>query len=237
MKNSIIAVTAFVACATCLILAGCDSGNPLTSGAMSQITIDPTSAPAGSPDLQLTITGSGFVTGNYRSEAVWVLSGLETPLATTFVSASRLTAIVPAQLMTSGGNAGVFVRTTGGPQSTNAAIFRVSPPPPKQLSIVSISPTSVPAGSPNTTLTVTGSNFVDDNGRHLHSYVEWQATKKGDPQGMQLRTTVVSSSEATAVIPATLLVAPIHATISIQNWYDMDCGPSAESNSVDFDVN
>jgi hypothetical protein len=70
-------------------------------GAASIGSISPTSAVAGSPDLTLTIMGSSFDgAGVIRSRAVWIVNGSTTPLATTFVSDTLLTAVVPAALLT-----------------------------------------------------------------------------------------------------------------------------------------
>lgn len=55
-------------------------------------SISPNYAPAGSPDTQITVTGSGFFPD---SSVAWG----DMPLATTYVNANRLTAIIPASLL------------------------------------------------------------------------------------------------------------------------------------------
>ena len=63
--------------------------------------ISPTSAPAGSPPLTLTITGANFGgTSHNQSYAVWSANGRDTPLATTFVNSTHLTALIPTALLT-----------------------------------------------------------------------------------------------------------------------------------------
>lgn len=82
---------------------------PSPSGA--SIAISPTSAAAGSSDLILTITGSNFDgAGVIRSRAVWSANGVITPLSTTFVSSSQLTAVIPAALLNKPVTAQVFVQ-------------------------------------------------------------------------------------------------------------------------------
>lgn len=69
--------------------------------------LSPVSAIPGGADFTLTVNGANFVT------AVSVVSWTGTPLATTFVSANQLTAIVPAALTATGGTGWVTV-TNGG---------------------------------------------------------------------------------------------------------------------------
>lgn len=85
------------------------SPSPLPSPT-STISISPTIAAAGSPDLTLTITGSNFdPCCVIRSRAVWTVNGNDTPLATSFVSSTQITAVIPAALLSKPIKAGVFV--------------------------------------------------------------------------------------------------------------------------------
>jgi hypothetical protein len=89
-----------------------DSACALTS-------ISPTSAPAGSAALTLTVTGSGFINGA-------VVSWAGTPLPTTYVSATELTATISADLLS---NAGQFAVTVSNPVSgsgSGSALFKVT---------------------------------------------------------------------------------------------------------------
>jgi uncharacterized repeat protein (TIGR01451 family) len=66
------------------------------------VSLDPGSAIAGTPDLALTVHGSGFVAS---SAVQWNGSGL----ATTFVGSDQLTAVVPAALLANPGSATITV--------------------------------------------------------------------------------------------------------------------------------
>jgi len=201
------------------------------------ISISPTSAVAGSPDLTLTVKGSNFLgeTHNF-SQAVWSANSSNTLLATTFVSSTQLTAVVPAALLRNPGTAQVFVQT-GDPMGdlplgkSNSASFSVIAPSPGVPSISSISPTSAVVGSPDLTLTVTGSNFVDAN--RYHNVVAWSV----NGSDTSLATTFVSSTQLTGVIPAALLLNPTTAKLSVQTWYFDNDTPTSVSNSVSFSVN
>ncbi len=92
---------------------------PLPVPAVSSLS--PPSAPAGGTAFTLTVNGTNFVSG---ATVQW--NG--TALATTFVSAMQLTAVVPATLITSGGPASVTVVNPGGATSTAAAFTIVSAP-------------------------------------------------------------------------------------------------------------
>jgi hypothetical protein len=79
-----------------------------------QISVSPTSASLGSPDLTLTITTSHEQFDNAPhnlSRAVWSVNGVDNVLTTTFVSNSMLTAVVPAALLSGQAEAEVLVET------------------------------------------------------------------------------------------------------------------------------
>jgi hypothetical protein len=83
-------------------------------------SISPSSAQAGSPGFTLTVNGSGFVSG---STVRWNGS----TRTTAFVSASQLTATIPASDVASAGNATVRVASPNG-ALTNGITFKVNPP-------------------------------------------------------------------------------------------------------------
>jgi hypothetical protein len=90
-------------------------------------SLSPSSATAGGPAFTLTVNGSGFVAGsNVEWNAV--------PVATTYVSASQLTASIPASLIAASTNASVTVLNTGGLTSGNVT-FPVTTAPPSLLTI------------------------------------------------------------------------------------------------------
>jgi Dockerin type I domain/PA14 domain len=77
-------------------------GPPPVVGGLQISSLSPSSVFAGSPDTTLTVNGNGFVSGS----AV-VFNG--TALATTFVSGTKLTAIIPAALQSTPGSFSVQV--------------------------------------------------------------------------------------------------------------------------------
>lgn len=112
------------------------------SGAIPQpsaaqiLAISPTSAPQGSPDLVMTITGANFgSTGHYQSHVMWTANGIDTQLATTFVSSTEIIAVVPAALLRVSGTPEVFLYTGDIMGDlpfarSNALPFTVVGPPP-----------------------------------------------------------------------------------------------------------
>jgi uncharacterized protein (TIGR03437 family) len=81
--------------------------------------IAPNGAQAGTPGVTLTINGTNFLA---NSAVVWNGS----PLGTTRVSATQLTAAVPGNLLVAAGAANVKV-TTPGAADSNAAAFTIAP--------------------------------------------------------------------------------------------------------------
>jgi hypothetical protein len=122
-------------------------------GSPSISSIAPTSAATGSPDLTLTITGSNFTgtTHNIR-RAVWSANGANTRLATTFVSSTQLTAVIPAVLLSSAVIAQVFIEY-GDPMGdvplskSNSVSFSVNAAAPTPSAV---SPTQVTLGPKGT---------------------------------------------------------------------------------------
>jgi len=155
-------------------------------------SILPNNAVVGSGTFTLTVNGDGF---NASSVVEW--NG--TVLATTFVSASQLTAQVPASDLATAAYIPVTVANPGATVS-NAVTFTVANPTP---GIGSLVPSNATAGGPSFTLTVNGSNFV--NG----SQVLWN--------GSGLTTTFVSSGKVTATVPASDIVVAGTAQVSVSN--------------------
>ena len=108
---------------------------------------------------------------------------------------------------------------------------QVQPPPPSTLSINSISPTSAAPGSPDLTLTITGSNF--DGSGVVRSRVVWSTN---GTTITPLITSFMSNNQLTAVIPTALLSSPVTAQVSVQNWDFMEGVSRENSNSVTFSV-
>ena len=168
----------------------------------SILSLTPSSGQVGGPAFTLTILGTNFLN---TSVVTWNAITLNT----TFVSPTQINGNIPAILLSAPGIANIVV--TNGSLASNAVQFAVNLPPPV---ITSISPATAPAGSPSVVLTVNGSGFVSG------ATVSFNSTS--------LATTFVSSTQVTAVIPASLLVQPGTAQISASNTSG---GPS---NSVPF---
>jgi hypothetical protein len=164
---------------------------------------------------------------------VWLANSSTTLLATTFVSSTQLTAVIPSALLSNPLTAEVFVQT-GDPMGdlplskSNPAKFMVTTPPPS----ISISPTSAVAGSPDLTLTVTASGFAFTSDPHKFNRAVWSATGSET----SLATTFVNSGELAAVVPAALLSNPVTAQVFIEVWDKMGDVPDRTSPSVNFTV-
>jgi len=205
-----------------LVLLGCGgaiqagvNANPL----LPEITsLSPVSPTADGSDFNLGINGTNFTpnsTTNWGS----------TPLPTTFVSTTKLTARVPASLIsapntvsitvsTDAGTASATVSTTGG-AAPEVALAAVSPPP----TIASLSPSSVVAGTAAFTLTISGSNFLPGTGA---TSVKWGLTA--------LTTTYISCTQITAVVPASLISSEATIPITVVT-------SGGKSSSVPFTIN
>src|SRR5438067_962145 len=90
-------------------------------------SISPTSTIAGSGQFTLTVNGTNFVSTSPASTVNWNGS----PLTTTFVSSTQLTAIVPAANVATVGTASVtVVNPAPGGGTSNSVTFTINPPPP-----------------------------------------------------------------------------------------------------------
>ena len=168
------------------------SGITFTVVASPVVTsISPNSALAGGLGFTLTLNGSGFTAG---STVDWNGSGL----ATTYVSASRLTATVPAGDIASAGSATVTVDNVGSVISNSETFTVVASPV-----ITSIGPNSAIAGGSGFTLSVNGSGFT------AGSTVDWN--------GSSLTTTYVSPGQLTASVPSGDIVSAGTATVTVVN--------------------
>src|ERR1700720_2408698 len=108
-----------------LVSSGCGTStqyaqtNPPPAGSSEKpsiVSISPTSAMVGSPGLTLAITGSNLIPTPGHGpgpQAVWVANSIRTKLATTVITSSQLTAVIPAALFGSPVTAQVFVESGG----------------------------------------------------------------------------------------------------------------------------
>ncbi len=172
----------------------------------------PSSAPVGTGAFTLTVTGTGFVSG---SVVTWDGSDR----ATSFVSASRLDASIPASDLVLGKTVPIVARAPGGGLSSRLD-FPVENPVPV---LGSISPVRANGGGVAFTLTVTGSNFVSN------SSVLWN--------GVARTTTFVDATGLQASIPATDLAAGGEFEVSVSNPLPAGGGSAGSPFSVsDFSV-
>jgi hypothetical protein len=131
----------------------------------------------------------------FEEGSVVYLGGI--PLATTYVSPTQLSAVVPASSVLSVGTFNVTVIGTNG--TSNSVPFEVTFPTPV---ILGISPVSVPAGSPDTQITLTGYNFSAGSIVLIN----------GDP----ISPLTATPTEIQCIVPASYLVSPGTLSIAVQ---------------------
>lgn len=86
-------------------------------------SLSPTSAKLNGAEFTLTCTGTKYVSG---AQVKWVYGGVTTLLTTTYVSATKVTAVVPATLLTKTGTASVsVVNPTPGGGASGAKSFTI----------------------------------------------------------------------------------------------------------------
>jgi len=161
-------------------------------------TLSPSSATAAGSAFTLTVTGSSFISSS-------VIKWNGTSLTTTYVSATQLTAAVPAANIATAGTASVTVfNTTPGGGTSSALTFTINSTTTNPVPAAStLSPSSTAVGSSAFTLTVTGSSFISS------SVVKWNGTS--------LTTTYVSATQLTAAVPASDVTTAGTATVTVFN--------------------
>ncbi|MEK7832564.1 MAG: IPT/TIG domain-containing protein [Acidobacteriota bacterium] len=173
-------------------------------------SISPNSVLAGGPGFTLVVTGTSFVNGS-----VVRVNGQDRP--TDFVSDTTLAAQISVADVAGAAalNISVFNPAPGGGTSGPLTLNVVNPVP----RITSISPDSAAAGGGDFTLVVSGVNFVSN------SVVRFN--------GIDLLTTLVTSSQLTALVPAGLISGGGIAPVVVFNP-----GPGGgTSNAVNFAIN
>jgi uncharacterized protein (TIGR03437 family) len=159
-------------------------------------TVSPASAPGGGPAVNLTATGVGFTRND-------VLTFNAAALATTYVSSTVLTAVIPAAALRTPGAAAVQVSDSTGAGRSLAQPFTIVAIPPPTLA--AIAPASATAGSPAFTLTVTGANCP------AGCVVQWNRSP--------LATAHPSDTTVTASVPGNLIATAGVASIQLVNQY------------------
>jgi hypothetical protein len=160
-------------------------------------SINPTSAIAGGSSFTLTVSGANFISGS-------IIKWNGTNLATTYVNATQLTAVVPSANISASGTATVTVfNATPGGGTSNSLSFTISAANNPVPVITSINPTSAIAGGSSFILTVSGTNFISG------SIIKWNGTN--------LATTYVNATQLTAVVPSANITASGTATVTVFN--------------------
>ncbi|MDE2439314.1 MAG: hypothetical protein KGN01_08045, partial [Patescibacteria group bacterium] len=157
-------------------------------------SISPPSKNAGDSTFTLTLIGTNF---NASSTAYFEGNALPT----TYVTGTQLTATVSASFLELAGtfNVTVLNPTPGGGQS-NAQEFIVNNPVPVFTTVL---PDSATVGDGNTTITLTGTNFVSGSIVRL--------------DGTDLGTAYVNSTQLTATVASSSLLAAGTKSISVFN--------------------
>jgi hypothetical protein len=174
-------------------------------------SLSPADVIVGSGQITLTVNGTGFVSGS-------VVKWNGANRVTTFVSATKLTATIPATDLATVATATVtvFNPLPGGGTSAGASFSILASNSVPH--ITSVSPTNALAGGAAFTLTVNGSNFI--NG----STVKWQ--------GVARTTTFVNATKLTAQILSSDIAAAGTFHISVNT----PPPGGGDSNVVDFVV-
>lgn len=164
----------------------------VSSSAPTISSLNPGSTTAGSAGFVLTITGSGF---NQTSTINWNGNAI----STTYLDSTQMNADIPASLVASSGSIPVTVTTSSSGTST-AQNFLVNAPVPI---VNGINPTTIYAGSGDTTLTVNGSNFLPNSNVRL--------------AGSSRPTVFISSTQLTATLAAADLASAGTPAITVEN--------------------
>jgi hypothetical protein len=166
---------------------------PVDNLAPALTSASPMSAPAGGSEVTVTLSGTSFAPSS-------VVVANDGGLTTLYVSATSLSATVPAALLAAPGVIALTVETPAPGGGNSAPLeFQVTNPAPVVLSLL---PASLPIGSAGT-LTVTGTGFVGS------SVINWNGTALG--------TSYVSSTELSASLTAALLSTLGSVPVTVTN--------------------
>jgi hypothetical protein len=160
-----------------------------------QVTsLAPSSGAVGSGPTDVVVTGLGFfLTSQITFDGA--------PAATTYQDATHLKATLTAAQLLSAGTISVRVVNSAPGGGTSSALgFTVNNAAP---TITSLNPATVPAGSPDRALTITGTGFV--------------STSTARSNGVLLMTTYVTPTTLSAVVPSSHLVNPGSVAITVTN--------------------
>ena len=148
----------------------------------------------------LAVNGANFVNGS-------VVNWNNSPRATTFVSATQVTAPISAADIASAGTASITVTNTGVP--SNSVPFTISASSSLSAATISaIAPGSATAGTPGFPLVITGTGFLPC------SSAQWLDTSNNVTQ---LATSYVSSTQLSATVAPNNLTTPETVQLSVAN--------------------
>ena len=153
-------------------------------------TLSPASWLVGGPDFTLTVNGTGFVP---NTQVLWNGSALTTK----FLTATQVTAAVPAATVSSAGAANIGVSNAPGAVSNTVQYPDVLP------TLTSVSPTTYLAGGVDFTLTLNGTGFVQN------SQVLWN--------GIALTTKFITATQLTADVTAATIGAAGTGNVAVSN--------------------
>jgi hypothetical protein len=179
-------------------------GNPIPN----VTSLSPPTVYVDSPTTKITINGSGFL-----SSTLAYLQNSNTPLPTTYVSATEITAQIPDTALSNTGTIGLYVSNPapgGGTTSTSLQVVSAEP------SINSVSPTSIVAGTASEPILVNGQNFM------ASAKVEWN--------GVSIPTTYVSSNQLQAQPTTAELATAGIVQLSVANPSPGTVSPAATFN-------
>ena len=165
----------------------------VTNPAAVLSALDPASAVAGAADMDITLTGSGFVDG------AQVFLGAAQLLSSTVTSASQMTATLPASALV---QAAVLNISVSNPYAdpSNALDFTVHHPAPE---LTSLAPDFATAGDGDVSLLLTGQNFS------ASSSVLWN--------GVVLDSSYLGATQLRAIVPASFIYSVSKANLAVTN--------------------
>ncbi len=154
--------------------------------------ITPGAVPPGQA-ITVTVTGTGF---EANSGALWNGS----PRPTTFISSTSLQVTLTAADVQSPGAGQITVNNPGpgGSATAPAGLVVLSP-----LTLASIAPATITAGSPALSIVLTGTGFTASTAVALDT--------------LSLQTSLLSSTSLQAAVPASALTAGRNATLTVAN--------------------
>jgi outer membrane protein assembly factor BamB len=178
-----------------LVATGCGGGNSSPTPPPTLTTLAPDAAVAGSADLIVTATGSGYTMSS-------ILNWNGTALTTNYVSTTSLTATIPASDLATPGSFSVTVTDpSNGDAGSAVAQFKISDQ--TAPTIVSLAPSTLNVGGADFQLTITGTNFAPT------AKVLWNGTP--------IPTTFDSATQLLAQVTAARIAAAASVAVTVVN--------------------